>query len=137
MFKLNTISMIEHGDYLFEDAVASADTFNGALGTVTDGKFSVAADASKAIMQVEVGDDAGMPTYKIAKDSHVRVIDFTKIDGKMVEIYGDQLPEELSKGTKLKSDETGALIVGTDAPYFEVDRIIGNKLGVVAKVVAK
>ena len=59
--KFRTIGQIEHGEYPFEDAITSVDTYNGAFGTVTDSAFAVAKNASKAIMQIEVGDDASMP----------------------------------------------------------------------------
>ena len=35
MIKFSSIKQIEHNDYPFEDAIASADTFNGAYGEVT------------------------------------------------------------------------------------------------------
>ena len=41
MIKFNTIGQIEHGEYPFEDAIASADTFNGAYGEVTSGSFAL------------------------------------------------------------------------------------------------
>lgn len=135
--KFSTIGQIEHGEYPFEPAVASADTFNGAFGTVADGKFSVGADASKAIMNIEVGDNAGLGTYPIAKDSELRVVDLTKLNGKTMEIYGDELPVGVAKGDKLKSDATGALIKGaTAAPYYEVTKVIPNVKGVEVTVVS-
>lgn len=81
MVKFAYISQIEHGDYPFVDAVASADTFNGAYGDVADGKFTVGAKKGKVIMQIERGDDEYMPTYKIVKGEHVRVLDLAKVDG--------------------------------------------------------
>ena len=135
MFKFHTIGQIEHL-YAFEDAVAAADTFNGACGSVVSGTFTVGEQAKKAIMQIEEGDDMNMPTYKINKGEHVRVVDFEKLDGQTVEIYGDQLPSGVKKGDKLKSDANGALVSGADAaPYFEVTKVIGNKLGVEVTVV--
>ncbi len=84
MVKFAYISQIEHGDYPFVDAVASADTFNGAYGDVADGKFTAGAKKGKVIMQIERGDDEYMPTYKIVKGEHVRVLDLAKVDGKDV-----------------------------------------------------
>lgn len=135
MFKFHTIGQIEHL-YAFEDAVASNDTFNGACGSVAAGVFTAGENAKKAIMQIEVGDDMNMPTYKINKGDHVRVVDFEKLEGQTVEIYGDEVPAGVKKGDKLKSDANGALVTGADAaPYFEVTKVIGNKLGVEVTVV--
>lgn len=139
MIKFNTIGQIEK-KYAFEDAVASADTFNGAFGAVTSGTFEpVATTAVKAIMQVEVGDDEGMPTYKIKKGEHVRVVDLTAFNGETVEIYGDEVPAAVKKSDKLVADATGALVVSEEAtaPYYTVTKIIGNKLGVEVTVVAE
>lgn len=138
MIKLHSIGQIEHS-YIFEDAIADADTFNGAVGDVTSGKFAATANKAKAIMQVEVGDDEGMPTYKIKKGEHVRVGDLTKLAGQTIEIYGDELPADVAKADKLESDASGKLVKnsGATAPYFEVTKIIGNHLGVEATVVAE
>ena len=139
MVKFSTIGQIEHGEYPFEDAVASADTFNGAYGEVNGGKFTVGANKRKVIMQIERGDDEYMPTYKIVKGEHVRVLDLAKLNGKMLEVYGDELPADVAKGDKLESDAEGKLVKNssTAAPYLEVTAIIGNKLGVEVKVVAE
>lgn len=136
MIKFSSISQIEHGDYAFEDAIASADTFNGAYGEVTTGSFAVGAKKSKVIMLIERGDDEYMSTYKIKKGEQVRVLDLTKLDGQLMEVYGDELPADVAKGDKLESDATGKLVKGaTAAPYLEVTAIVGNHLGVEAKVV--
>ena len=102
MIKFNTIGQIEHGNYPFEDAIASADTFNGAYGEVTSGSFAVGAKKGKVIMQIERGDDEYMPTYKIVKGEHVRVLDLAKLNGQLVEVYGDELPADVTKGDKLE-----------------------------------
>ena len=137
MIKFHTIGQIEH-EYHFEDAVASADTFNGAFGAVSTGKFTAGATATKAIMQVEVGDDAGIPKYAIAKDSHVKVIDFTKYDGELFDIFDYPLPASVKVGDKVQSQEDGSLHVNSAAEasafYLEVKEIIGNKAGVVVLV---
>ena len=136
--KFRTIGQIEHGVYPFENAVASVDTFNGAFGTVTSGAFTVAKSASKAIMLVEVGDDAGMPKYTVAKNSQVRVIDLAKLDGQEIEVYDYPLPDKIEKGNKLVSQEDGSLKVdagvSSTAFYLEVKEFIGNKDGVVVLV---
>ena len=137
MIKFSTIGQIEHGVYPFEDAVAGADTFNGAFGAVTSGTFAVGATASKAVMNLEVGDNVGLDTYPIKKGEKVRVIDLTKLNGQTIEIYGDELPSTVAVGSKLKSDATGALVTGASAaPYYEVTRVIPNVRGVEVTVVS-
>lgn len=137
MIKFRRISQIEKL-YPFMDAVIDKDVLNGDFGAVTSGKFAPKADAKQAIMQVEVGDDMDMPEYKIPAGSHVRVVDLEKLDGQEVEVYGVQLPDTFKVGDKLKSDATGKLVTGaTTAPYYEVTEVLGNKLGVAVKVVAK
>ena len=89
--KLHTIGQIEHGVYPYENAVASADTFNGAFGDVNSGKFTVGEKKAKAIMQIERGDDEYMPTYKIVKGEHVRVLDLAKLEGKIVEVSHEEV----------------------------------------------
>lgn len=126
----STIGAIEH-EYAFEPAVAGADTFNGAFGKVTAGTFAVAADATQAIMNIEVGDNAGLDTYPIAKGTDLRVVDLAKLNGKTMQIYGDVLPAGVTKGDKLKSDATGKLVKGASkAPYYEVTKVIPNTNGV-------
>lgn len=126
----STIGAIEH-EYAFEPAVAGADTFNGAFGKVTAGTFAVAADATQAIMNVEVGDNAGLDTYPITKGADLRVVDLAKLNGRTMQIYGDVLPAGVAKGDKLKSDATGKLVKNaTKAPYYEVTKVIPNTNGV-------
>lgn len=140
MLKFHSLKQIEH-KYAFENAVADANTFNGAFGTVTAGKFAADADATKAIMNIEVGDEAGLGTYKIEKGTHVRVVDLGAFDGEIIEIYGDELPDGVAVGNKLKSDASGALVTGASAaPYYEVTKVIKtvpNTKGVEVKVVAQ
>ena len=90
MLKFHTIGQIEK-NYAFENAVATADTFNGAFGVVAGGEFTVGADASKAIMNLEVGDEANLGTYPIKKGAQVRVLDLEAFNGKTIEVYGDEL----------------------------------------------
>ena len=135
MLKFHTIGQIEK-NYAFENAVASEDTFNGAFGTVTSGKFSVGADASKAIMNLEVGDEANLGTYPIKKGTQVRVLDLEAFNGKTIEVYGDELPDGVVVGNQLKSDATGALVTGaSSAPYLKVTKVIANTKGVEATIV--
>lgn len=134
--KFNSIAQIEHERVPFIDAVTAADTYNGAFGDVEDGKFSVGATKTKAIMQVEVGDDEGMPKYFIPAGTHVRVIDLAKCKNNLVEIYDYPLPAEVAVGDKLESQADGSLKVNASATgvYLEVKKIIGNHAGVVALI---
>lgn len=119
MFKFHKISSIERENYQFEDAVVDTDVLNGAFGDVTDGKFVPSESGSKVIMQVECGDDEGMPEYKIPAGSHVRVLDPAKV-AEGLEVYGYPLPEDFA--------------VGDTVGCFEITEIIGNKLGAVVKM---
>ena len=136
MLKFHSIAQIEHERVPFEDAVTTADTFNGAFGDVTDGEFTVGAQKTKAIMQVECGDDEGMPKYPIAKGTHVRVIDLAKCKGNLVDIFDFPLPETVAVEDKLESDTDGSLKVNSSATgvYLQVTEIIGNHKGVVALI---
>lgn len=135
MLKFHTIGQIEK-NYAFENAVATADTFNGAFGVVASGEFTVGADASKAIMNLEVGDEANLGTYPIKKGAQVRVLDLEAFNGKTIEVYGDELPDGVRVGDQLKSDTTGALVTGAvSAPYLKVTKVIANTKGVEATIV--
>ena len=119
MIKFSTIGQIEHGEYPFEDAVVNVDVLNGAFGTVADGVFTPDEAGKKVIMQVEVGDEAGMAEYKIPAGSHVRVLDPTKVVGNL-EMYGYPLPDGFKTG-----DTVGC---------FKIESVIGNKVGAVVQV---
>lgn len=136
MLKFRSLSQIEHERHPFIDAITKADTYNGAFGDVTDGEFEVGATKTKAIMQIEVGDDEGMPKYFIPAGTHVRVIDLAKCKDNLVEIYDYPLPDAVAVGDKLESQEDGSLIVNSGATgvYLEVKKIIGNHDGVVALI---
>lgn len=134
--KFYSIGQIEHERHPFIDAITKADTYNGAFGDVTDGEFEVGATKTKAIMQIEVGDDEGMPKYFIPVGTHVRVIDLAKCKDNLVEIYDYPLPDTIAVGDKLESQEDGSLVVNSGATgvYLEVKKIIGNHDGVVALI---
>ena len=136
MLKLHTIGQWEHERIPFIDAVTKADTYNGAFGDVVDGAFEVGTTKTKAIMQVEVGDDEGMPKYFIPAGTHVRVIDLDKCKDNLVEIYDYPLPDTVAVGDKLESQADGSLTVnsGATGTYLEVKEIIGNHDGVVALI---
>lgn len=119
MIKFSTIGQIEHGAYPFEDAVVNVDVLNGAFGDVADGVFTPSESGKKVIMQVEVGDDAGIAEYKIPAGSHVRVLDPAKVVGDL-EVYGYPLAD----GFK----------VGDTVGCFTITKVIGNKLGAVVQV---
>lgn len=138
MIKFNSIGQIEHGEYPFENAVIDTAMKNGAFGSVNAEKFTPVAAATKAIMNIEVGDDADMPEYTISQGSQVRVGDLTKI--KKFEIYGYPLPSTYAKGDKFVSTSDGALEVKADATgtYFEVKDVIvacGKKVGALVECV--
>lgn len=134
--KFHSVGQIEHERVPFIDAVTKADTYNGAFGEVTDGEFEVGATKTMAIMQVEVGDDEGMPKYFIPAGTHVRVIDLSKCKDNLVEIYDYPLPDTVAVGDKLESHTDGSLKVnaGATGVYLEVKEIIGNHDGVVALI---
>lgn len=136
MLKFNSIGQIEKERIPFIDAVTEADTYNGAFGDVEEGVFKVGADKTKAIMQIECGDDEGMPKYFIPKGTHVRVIDLEKCTGNFIEIYDYLLPETVEVGNKLTSESDGTLKVNgsPSGVYLEVKKIIGNHDGVVALI---
>lgn len=136
MLKFHSIGQVEHERVPFEDAVTTADTYNGAFGDVADGEFTVGAQKTKAIMQVECGDDEGMPKYFIAKGTHVRVIDLAKCKGNLVDIFDYPLPETVAIDDKLESDTDGSLKVNSGATgvYLQVKEIIGDHRGVVALI---
>lgn len=134
--KFYSIGQIEHERHPFIDAITKADTYNGAFGDIVDGEFEVGATKTKAIMQIEVGDDEGMPKYFIPAGTHVRVIDLAKCKDNLVEIYDYPLPDTVAVGDKLESQEDGSLVVNSGATgiYLEVKKIIGNHDGVVALI---
>ena len=136
MLKFRSIGQIEHERIPFVDAVTKADTFNGAFGDVTDGEFEVGATKTKAIMQVECGDNEGMDKYPIPAGTHVRVIDLDKCKNNYVEIYDYPLPATVAVGDKLESQADGSLQVtaGAAGVHLEVTDIIGNHDGVVALI---
>lgn len=138
MIKFNSIGQIEHGEYPFEDAIVETEMKNSALGNVTDGKFTTGAAATKAIMNIEVGDGADMPEYTISKGSRVRVGDLSKI--RKFEIYGYPLPSTYKKGDKFVSKADGSLEVkaGATGTYLEVKDVIvacGKKVGALVECV--
>lgn len=120
MIKFSTVGQIEHGEYPFEDAIVNVDVLNGAFGTVAGGVFTPGASGKKVIMQVEVGDDAGVAEYKIPAGSHVRVLDPSKVEGDL-EMYGYPLAD----GFK----------VGDTVGCFKITKVIGNKVGAVVQFV--
>lgn len=122
-FKFRSIAQIEHNIYPFEDAVVNKDVLNGAFGTVEDGVFTPSESGKQVIMQVEVGDDAGVDEYKIPAGSHVRVFDTEKnitAGYSQLEVYGYPLPETWN--------------VGDTLGCFTIKEVIGNKAGAVVEV---
>ena len=134
--KFYSLGQIEHERHPVIDVITKADTYNGAFGDIVDGEFEVGATKTKSIMQIEVGDDEGMPKYFIPAGTHVRVIDLAKCKDNLVEIYDYPLPDTVAVGDKLESQEDGSLVVNSGATgvYLEVKKIIGNHDGVVALI---
>lgn len=139
MIKFNSVGQIEK-IYCFEKAVADEAVLNGAFGVVEDGKFSVAANELKAVMQIEVGDDMYMDDYKIPAKTPLRVVDLAEVAKQypmnpVVEVYDRELASKVAVGDMLVSDANGKLVAGGAAPCLEVKKIIGNKLGVEVAIV--
>ena len=121
--------------YPFVDAVVAADYKNGTFGDVADGVFTAGADGFKAIMQVEKGDDMKTDKFVVFKDEHVRIADFAKVDGQIVNITADELPATYQEKDKLVAKADGTLEVksGANSNYFEVLEV--TRYGVRATVV--
>lgn len=110
--------------YPFIKAVSDAEYKNGTFGTITNEVFS-AGESFMAIMQVERGDNMKTSEFVVNKDEPVRVADFSKVDGCVVNITSDQLPKKYAVGNKLTADKNGNLVVGTSATknYFEITEV--------------
>lgn len=119
MFKFRTIGAIEHGNYAFVDAITEKEVLNGTLGEVSNGKFTANESGKFVIMQIENGDDEGMPEYKIPAGSHVRVLDVEAANCPL-EVYGHPLPETWN--------------VGDTLGCFTIKEAIGNKIGAVVEL---
>ena len=120
--------------YPFVDAVVAADYKNGTFGTISGGTFTSGA-GFMAIMQVEDGDDAKTADYTILAGKHARIADFSKVNGHVVNITKDQLPEVYAVGNKLVgSGATYTVNNEASNGYFEVIEVM--PYGVRATVVA-
>ena len=119
--------------YPFVDAIVADDYKNGTFGEVENGTFTAGA-GFKAIMQVEKGDDMNTDKFKVFKDEHARIADFTKADGQVVNITVDELPETYTVGDKLVAGANGILSVSTDATNNCFDIIEVTRYGVRATV---
>lgn len=110
--------------YPFVNAVSDAEYKNGTFGTVTNGIFS-AGESFMAIMQIEKGNDMKTANFVVNKDEPVRIADFSKVDGCVVNITSDQLSENYAVGDKLAANKDGNLIVSTSATknYFEITEV--------------
>ena len=120
--------------YPFVDAVVAADYKNGTFGTISGGTFTSGA-GFMAIMQVEDGDDAKTSDYTILAGKHARIADFSKVNGHVVNITKDQLPEVYAVGNKLVGNGATYTVSGeAGSKYFEVIEVM--PYGVRATVVA-
>lgn len=120
MIRFEQLSATEK-QYPFIDAVVDADYKNGTFGVVSEGAFT-AGEAFTAIMQVEKGNDMKTNEFVIKKGEHARIADFSKVDGQIVNITIEQLPETYKEKDKLVVAADGTLKVSTSATanYFEV-----------------
>ena len=119
--------------YPFVDAVVAADYKNGTVGAVAGGTFTSGA-GFMAIMQVEDGDKAKTAEYTVPAGKHARVADFSKVDGHVVNITKDQLPEAYKVGDKLVGNGEVFTVGEAANKCFEVIEVM--PYGVRATVVA-
>lgn len=119
--------------YPFVDAVVAADYKNGTVGAVADGTFTSGA-GFMAVMQVEDGDKAMTAEYAVPAGKHARIADFSKVDGHVVNITKEQLPEAYKVGDKLVGNGEVFTVGEADNKCFEVIEVM--PYGVRATVVA-
>lgn len=119
--------------YPFVDAVVAADYKNGTFGTISGGTFTSGA-GFMAIMQVEDGDKAKTVDYIIPAGKHARVADFSKVNGHVVNITKDQLPEVYAVGNKLVGNGDSYTVSEAASKCFEIIEVM--PYGVRAVVVA-
>lgn len=119
--------------YPFVDAVVAADYKNGTFGTISGGTFTSGA-GFMAIMQVEDGDKAKTVDYIIPAGKHARVADFSKVNGHVVNITKDQLPEVYAVGNKLVGNGDSYTVSEAVNKCFEIIEVM--PYGVRAIVVA-
>lgn len=133
MIRFDKISATEK-NYPFVDAAVAGDYLNGTFGTVADGTFTAGATGFYAIMNLEDGDEAKSDEYVVKTGAHARIVDFTKVDGQILNVTSAQLPETFEKGNKLVSKVDGTLEVGSPSnKYFEVVDV--TRFGANVKVV--
>jgi hypothetical protein len=119
--------------YPFVDAVVAADYKNGTFGTITDGTFT-SGNGFMAVMQVEAGDAAKTDSYTVFAGEHARIADFSKVDGHVVNITKDQLPETYKVGDKLVGNGATYTVGEASNKCFEVIEVM--PYGVRAIIVA-
>lgn len=134
MIRFDKISATEK-NYPFVDAVVAGDYLNGTFGTVSDGTFTAGATGFYAIMNLEDGDEAKSDEYVVKTGAHARIVDFTKVDGQILNVTSAQLPDTFEKGNKLVSKADGTLEVSSGASnkYFKVIDV--TRFGANVKVV--
>lgn len=118
-------------EYNFENAVADVNVMQGAWGTITNGKF-VPGNGTYAVMQVEVGDEAGCEDYVIPAGADLRLLDTTKVGqvtgNKLIRLVGT-IPANVSVGDKVKVDGN-AVISKTSSGTLTVTRVMQGALEV-------
>lgn len=134
MVRFDKISATEK-NYPFVDAVVAGDYKNGTFGTIAAGTFTAGATGFYAIMNVEDGDDAKSDEYVVKRGAHARIADLSKVDGQVLNITVDELPETFNIGDKLVSKADGTLEVSESASekYIEVTEV--TRFGANAKIV--
>ena len=132
MIRFETLSTQEK-NYPFLNATVAADYKNGTFGTVSDGVFT-AGTGFYTIMDVEKGDDAYSAEYTILKNACARIANLSLVEGAIVDITIDQLPDEVAVENKLDIGSNGELTIGSGAgDHLEVIEV--TSFGARAKVV--
>mgnify|MGYP001213363494 FL=1 len=133
MVKFYKIGTLEKYDP-YITAESAGEYINGTFGTYVGTKFTEG-EGFYVLMDVEKGDTAGTPDYKVKTGAQVRIANLAKLNGKELKITPDNLTATFAKGNKLVADTTGKLKVNGSAvvPYLEVVDVI-NFDGTGAKV---
>lgn len=138
MLKVHTLGAIAKHPYI--SVKAAEDIKNGRLGTVAEGKFSIAADGTYAVMQVMKG-DPDSADFDIAKGEDVRVVELASLVGYKIDVSATSLADsvdvsKLTTASKLASDSEGKLVVSETGKLQFVEAIEFDGKGIVVEVLA-
>ena len=122
--------------YPYVDAESAGEYINGTFGTIADDVFT-AGEGTMAIMQIERGDDMKTDKFTVKTGERVRVADFSKAAGQIVNITTDELPETYAKDNALVADTDGKLKVGTGDVSFKVIEVTRYGVRAVVEVTAE